>query len=62
MLSRFFQHRYSTVLSEKSNSLLPSCTLLKNGDLLDFCVTVQYKKKRDFFYSQHILYIYISLY
>ena len=29
ILSPFFQHRYSTVLNEKSNSLLPSCILLE---------------------------------
>ena len=46
MLSPFSQPHYSTVLNEKSNSLLPSCTLLENRNLLYCCIPVQYKKMR----------------
>ena len=59
MLSPFFHPRYSTVLNEKSNNLLPispdmqqsittPCILLGKWGLLDYCVTVQLSQKRKF--------------
>ena len=56
MLSPFSQPLYSTVLNEKSNSLLSfffrraafnycSATATKNENLLDYCVTVPTKMR-----------------
>ena len=42
MLSPFFQPSYSNVLNEKSNNLIPF--FLRDRNLLDCCVTLQWKK------------------
>ena len=54
MLSPFSQPLYSAVLNEKSNSLLPSYTLLENRNLLYCCITVQYKEKNTGFFCSEL--------
>ena len=52
MLSQFFQPRYSTVLNEKSNSLLPSCILLEKSEFARLLCYSTVQEKRDFFCAQ----------
>ena len=52
MLSPFFQPRYSAVLNEKSNSLLPRYTLLEKKEFARRLCYSTVQEKREFFCSQ----------